>query len=157
MILTLFNIIYVLVAVAMTILILLQRGAGAQAGSGFGAGASGTVFGARGASNFLSRSTSILATLFFVLSLAMAWYLKSSGAVKPSDDLGLMGGTETPAAQKTPATAPTAPAPSTGDVPSAPATGTATPAAATDIPAAPAAAQNNATPAETKKDSPKKQ
>jgi protein translocase SecG subunit len=74
MVLTLFNIVYVLIAIAMAILILLQRGAGAQAGSGFGAGASGTVFGARGASNFLSRSTAILATIFFLLSLTMAWH-----------------------------------------------------------------------------------
>ena len=57
MLLTIFNVVYVLVALGMIILILLQRGAGAAAGSGFGGGASGTVFGARGATTFLSRST----------------------------------------------------------------------------------------------------
>jgi len=54
-------------------LVLLQRGKGADAGTGFGAGASGTVFGSRGSSNFFSRSTAVLATLFFVTSLALAY------------------------------------------------------------------------------------
>jgi preprotein translocase subunit SecG len=54
-------------------LVLLQRGKGAEAGTGFGAGASGTVFGARGSANFLSRATGLLATLFFVSSLALAY------------------------------------------------------------------------------------
>ncbi len=54
-------------------LVLLQRGKGADAGAGFGAGASGTVFGARGAATFFSRATGVLATLFFVTSLALAY------------------------------------------------------------------------------------
>jgi preprotein translocase subunit SecG len=54
-------------------LVLLQRGKGAEAGSGFGAGASGTVFGARGSANFLSRSTGVLAALFFITSLTLAY------------------------------------------------------------------------------------
>lgn len=70
----LLNVIYVLVAIAMIVLILMQRGTGAAAGSGFGAGASGTVFGSRGASNFLSKSTKWLAVVFFGISLFMAWY-----------------------------------------------------------------------------------
>jgi preprotein translocase subunit SecG len=72
MLLTTLSIIYLVVALFMIGFILLQRGAGAQAGSGFGSGASGTVFGARGAGNFLSRSTAVLAALFFGLSLVMA-------------------------------------------------------------------------------------
>lgn len=56
------------------VLVLLQRGKGADAGTGFGAGASGTVFGSRGSSNFFSRSTAVLATLFFALSLALAYF-----------------------------------------------------------------------------------
>ncbi|MBS0514929.1 MAG: preprotein translocase subunit SecG [Proteobacteria bacterium] len=132
MVLTLFNILYVLIAVAMTILILLQRGAGAQAGSGFGGGASGTVFGSRGASNFLSRSTAILATIFFLLSLAMAWYLKNAGTIKTADDLGVMGALDTPKA-----TVPATPA-ATTDIPAAPATGPVVPATKSDVPAAPA-------------------
>ena len=101
MLLTLFNVVYVLVAIGMSVLILLQRGAGAQAGSGFGGGASGTVFGARGAATFLSRSTGILAGLFFLLSLAMGIYLGNTGTSRPADDLGIMGGVET-TAPKTP-------------------------------------------------------
>ena len=54
-------------------LVLLQRGKGADAGAGFGAGASGTVFGARGAASFLSRTTAVLATLFFATSLGLAY------------------------------------------------------------------------------------
>src|SRR5947209_8155451 len=110
MLLTIFNVVYVLVAIGMIVLILLQRGAGAAAGSGFGGGASGTVFGSRGATTFLSRSTAVLAGLFFVLSLAMGVYLGNARATRPADDLGV-GGTEVPAQQ-----APPAPAPA-GDVP----------------------------------------
>jgi len=54
-------------------LVLLQRGKGADAGTGFGAGASGTVFGARGTASFFSRATAVLATIFFMTSLALAW------------------------------------------------------------------------------------
>src|SRR6202008_4187693 len=54
-------------------LVLLQRGKGADAGTGFGAGASGTVFGARGSATFFSRATGVLATLFFVTSLTLAY------------------------------------------------------------------------------------
>lgn len=67
-------------------LVLLQRGKGADAGAGFGAGASGTVFGARGSASFLSRTTAILATLFFVTCLTLA-YLggKKEGSVSVVD------------------------------------------------------------------------
>jgi preprotein translocase subunit SecG len=54
-------------------LVLLQRGKGAEAGTGFGAGASGTVFGSRGSANFLSRTTAVLATMFFASSLGLAY------------------------------------------------------------------------------------
>ena len=111
MVFTLFNVVYVLIAVAMIALILLQRGAGAQAGSGFGGGASATVFGARGAANFLSRSTAILAGVFFLLSLIMGIYLHPV-ATKPEADLGVMSGYQTPDAPK-PA------APANSDVPAA--------------------------------------
>jgi preprotein translocase subunit SecG len=142
MILTLLNVIYVLVAVAMIALILLQRGAGAAAGSGFGAGASATVFGARGASNFLSKSTAILAAIFFAMSLGMAMYAThGSSAAGSGDDLGIMGGAA-------PVEAPAAPA-ANFETPAAPAAAPATPApAASDVPAAPApeAATDAATP-----------
>ena len=64
-------------------LVLLQRGKGADAGAAFGSGASGTVFGAKGSANFLSRSTAGLATLFFVTSLGLA-YLGSQRPVATS-------------------------------------------------------------------------
>jgi preprotein translocase subunit SecG len=74
---TLALIAHVLIATAIIGLVLLQRGKGAEAGAGFGAGASGTVFGARGAANFLSRSTAVMAALFFASSLTLA-YLNSN-------------------------------------------------------------------------------
>jgi preprotein translocase subunit SecG len=64
---------HVFIAMGIIGLVLLQRGKGADAGTGFGAGASGTVFGARGSSNFLSHATAVLATLFFVTSLGLAY------------------------------------------------------------------------------------
>jgi preprotein translocase subunit SecG len=103
------NIIYVLLAVGMIVLILMQRGAGAQAGSGFGGGASGTVFGARGSANFLSKSTKWLAVAFFVLSLAISMSI-SKEAAKPDTGNGSIM-----------AQVPAAPAPSAGGaVPAAP-------------------------------------
>jgi preprotein translocase subunit SecG len=133
MLLNLFNVIYVLIAVAMIVLILLQRGAGAQAGSGFGSGASATVFGSRGAANFLSRSTAILAGLFFVLSLGMGVYLGHARlAQQPVDDLGVMGAA--PDAQPAPVPAATG----GSDVPAAPTAGSDKPTApGSDVPAAP--------------------
>src|SRR5262245_4852294 len=64
-------------------LVLLQRGKGADAGTGFGAGASGTVFGARGSATFFSRATGVLATLFFVTSLTLA-YLATQRTTAPA-------------------------------------------------------------------------
>ena len=64
---------HVLVALAIIGLVLLQHGKGADMGSGFGGGASGSLFGATGSANFLSRTTAILATIFFILSLALAY------------------------------------------------------------------------------------
>jgi preprotein translocase subunit SecG len=63
----------VLSAVGLIALVLLQRGKGADMGAAFGAGASQTLFGARGSANFLSRTTAILATVFFLSNMALAW------------------------------------------------------------------------------------
>jgi preprotein translocase subunit SecG len=71
---------HVIIAVLIIILILVQKGKGADMGSAFGAGASGTIFGAKGSANFLSRTTAILATIFFITSLALAYLNK--GTVK---------------------------------------------------------------------------
>jgi preprotein translocase subunit SecG len=158
MTLTILNVVYVLLALTMAGFILLQRGAGAQAGSGFGSGASGTVFGARGSANFLTKATGWLAAAFFALSLGMGMYISHAGLAKAGSDLGVMGKVATPpaATDATPATgaattdvpaAAQAPgsAPS-GDVPvAAPATAPATPAApAATTPAAPADKQPEA-------------
>jgi preprotein translocase subunit SecG len=70
---TVLLVIHFFCAAAIIALVLLQRGKGAEAGAGFGAGASGTVFGARGASTALSRATAILAGLFMVTSLSLAY------------------------------------------------------------------------------------
>ncbi|WP_119718009.1 preprotein translocase subunit SecG [Cognatilysobacter tabacisoli] len=128
------NIIYVLVAIAMVALILMQRGAGAQAGSGFGGGASGTVFGSRGSSNFLSKATKWLAIAFFGISLFMAWnQTRQAREVAPAaTDLGLMS--QVPVAPAAGPAVPAAPASST-----APAASGTVPAAApapTDVPPA---------------------
>jgi len=63
----------VLLSVLLIALILLQHGKGADAGAAFGSGASGTIFGARGSGNFLTKATAILATLFFATSLGLAY------------------------------------------------------------------------------------
>ena len=137
------NVVYVLVAIAIIALVLMQRGSGAQAGSGFGGGASGTVFGARGASNFLSKSTKWLAIVFFGISLFMAWYATHSARPTTQQNLGVMS--QLPAAPVAPAGE--LPKPST--VPStpiqqAPAPAGTVPAAPQD--AAPAGEQAPATP-----------
>ncbi len=83
------NIFHVLIAIAMVALILIQKGAGATAGAAFGSGASGTVFGARGAGNFLTRSTWVLGALFCLISLSMA-VMASRASLAPETDLGVV-------------------------------------------------------------------
>jgi len=83
------NIFHVLIAIAMIAFILIQKGAGATAGAAFGSGASGTVFGSRGAGNFLSRTTWVLATLFCLISLTMAVLATRLGSA-PETDLGVV-------------------------------------------------------------------
>ena len=64
---------HVLVALAIIGLVLLQHGKGADMGSGFGGGSSSSLFGATGSANFLSRATAVLATVFFLTSLGLAY------------------------------------------------------------------------------------
>jgi preprotein translocase subunit SecG len=71
--LTVVLVVHVLVALGIIGLVLLQHGKGAEMGAGFGAGASGSLFGASGSANFLSRTTAILAAIFFVTSLGLAF------------------------------------------------------------------------------------
>ncbi len=137
------NVIYLLVAIAMVALILMQRGAGAQAGSGFGGGASATVFGARGASSFLTKATKWLAIMFFSISMYMAWY--ATDMVGPGagtaigTDLGVMS------------QVPVAPEAAEGDaaVPVAPATVPQAPAADSSVPLAPTTETPQSAPSET--------
>lgn len=65
-------VIHVLLGLGVIGLVLMQQGKGADAGAAFGSGSAGSVFGAQGAASFLSRSTAILATLFFATSLGLA-------------------------------------------------------------------------------------
>lgn len=102
-------VIHIILGLAIIGLILMQQGKGADAGATFGGGASGSVFGAQGAASFLSRTTAILATLFFITSLGLAWLgghknatvsdIMSGAAVeKEPADLSLppVGGTNAP-------------------------------------------------------------
>jgi preprotein translocase subunit SecG len=77
---------HVLVALSIIGLVLLQHGKGADMGSGFGGGASSSLFGATGSANFLSRITAVLATAFFILSLALAY----AATKKPVEGGGVM-------------------------------------------------------------------
>jgi len=67
-------VVHLLVAIAVVVLVLLQQGKGADAGASFGSGASATVFGSQGSTTFLSRFTAILAGVFFVTSLGLAFF-----------------------------------------------------------------------------------
>ena len=82
---TILLVVHVMLSLAIISLVLLQRGKGAEAGAalgGGGGGASGSVFGAQGSANFLSRSTAVLAAAFFVSSLTLAYL--ASNRVAPS-------------------------------------------------------------------------
>jgi preprotein translocase subunit SecG len=71
---TLVWVVHIIVAIAVIALVLLQHGKGADMGAAFGSGSSGSLFGATGSANFLSRSTAILASLFFLTSLGLAYF-----------------------------------------------------------------------------------
>jgi len=70
---TVLVVVQVILALSIIGLVFLQQGKGAEAGAAFGSGASGTVFGARGSANFLSRATAVSAALFFAVSLSLAY------------------------------------------------------------------------------------
>jgi preprotein translocase subunit SecG len=73
---TLVWVLHVLSAVSVIVLVLLQHGKGADMGAAFGSGSSGSLFGASGSANFLSRTTGVLAAVFFITSLGLT-YLSS--------------------------------------------------------------------------------
>lgn len=125
---------HVLVAIAIVVLVLVQHGKGADMGAAFGTGSAGSLFGSSGASNFLSRSTAVCATLFFITSLALTYYHAPKGQGVVSDfgksvtsvpeakkttvdtipaPVGSAAPTLVPDAAKTPASTPAAPVPAT--------------------------------------------
>jgi preprotein translocase subunit SecG len=101
---------HVLVAIGICVLVLLQHGKGADMGAAFGSGSSGSLFGAVGSANFLSRSTAVLATVFFLSSLGLT-YLASSRSTPVGVEKSIMD-TQAPKAGDVPAvpSAPTPPA-----------------------------------------------
>ena len=110
---------HVVTALAIIGLVLLQHGKGADMGSGFGGGASSSLFGATGSANFLSRATAVLATIFFLLSLALAYVatkkpVESGGGVIDAVRSRPATQEKKPAAEET---KPTPPAPQGKDVP----------------------------------------
>ena len=114
---TLFNLIIVLQvlsALAIIGLVLMQHGKGADMGAAFGSGASGSLFGASGSSNFLSKSTAVAAVIFFACTLGLA-YVGNSG--QGNVDAGVMGRLTVPSTK-----APATPGPANGNLPAAPAT-----------------------------------
>lgn len=104
-VLTIVLTVQMLSAVAMIGLILVQHGKGADMGAAFGSGGSGSLFGASGSANFLSRTTAVLATVFFVCTLALAYF----GNLRPATSGSVLEG----AAVVAPTTAETPSAPST--------------------------------------------
>jgi preprotein translocase subunit SecG len=137
---TLVLVVQVLCAIGVIVLVLLQHGKGADMGAAFGSGASGSLFGATGSANFLSRTTAVLATLFFVSTLALA-YLSNNRTAAPSGSvMERMGTTPSDGIPGGPAKGAPA-APGAGGAPAAPATGgSVAPGAAPAAPAAGAAA-----------------
>jgi preprotein translocase subunit SecG len=122
-----------LAALAIIGLVLLQHGKGADMGASFGSGSSGSLFGATGSANFLSRSTAVAATLFFVATLALAYFGNPGGARSAAS-----GGSSV-LERTAPASAPAASAPAGAAIPSAPTAIPASPAPSASPASAPAA------------------
>ncbi|GJH12408.1 preprotein translocase subunit SecG [Caballeronia novacaledonica] len=118
---TLIIVVQLLSALGVIGLVLLQHGKGADMGAAFGSGASGSLFGATGSANFLSRTTAVLAAVFFVTTLTLTYL----GSYKPQTSAGVLGGaapvpTSAPAAASAgsaPASAPVASSAPGADVP----------------------------------------
>lgn len=126
---TVIIVIQVLSALTIIGLVLLQHGKGADMGAAFGSGASGSLFGASGSSNFLSKSTAVAATIFFCATLALAYIGNKPGAVSG----GVME--NLPAAPAAGTTAPAQPGTAVpSSVPAAPSTTAPTAAPANQIP-----------------------
>ncbi len=105
------QVVQVLAALVMIGLVLVQHGKGADMGASFGSGASGSLFGATGSANFLSRSTAVCAAIFFVSTLAMAFYSNSATVRAPAAAATVLD---------RPALPPAAPASAAAAIPAAP-------------------------------------
>ncbi|PAT42718.1 preprotein translocase subunit SecG [Vandammella animalimorsus] len=139
MTMTLVLMVQILAALVMAGLILLQHGKGADMGAAFGSGSSGSLFGATGGANFLSRMTALCATVFFVATLVLA-YLGSQGMQRPADESG------SSVLDSLPASSAPAPLPESGPAAAIPGASAPAPAAASNAAAA-GATGANATPA----------
>jgi preprotein translocase subunit SecG len=108
---TLVLVLHILAGLAIVVLVLLQHGKGADMGAAFGSGSAGSLFGSAGAANFLSRTTAVLAAVFFASSLALTYF------TAPSKGGGVTEGLSAPAGKddiKPAAPASSAPAPAKG-------------------------------------------
>lgn len=107
-------IVHILAGVGVVALVLLQHGKGADMGAAFGSGASGSLFGATGSANFLSRATAVLAAVFFLTSLGLSYVSN----VRPTRATSVMDSVPAPgAAQALPPAAPEAPDSKAKDIP----------------------------------------
>lgn len=111
--LTIILTVQMLTAMGMIGLILVQHGKGADMGAAFGSGASGSLFGASGSANFLSRTTAILATIFFVCTLALAYF----GNLRPSTSGSVLENAAVGAPAAAPASAPAVAASGSAQIP----------------------------------------
>ena len=121
---TILLVVQIISAFSIIVLVLLQQGKGADMGSAFGSGSAGSLFGATGAANFLSRMTKWAAVVFFLTTIGLA-YLANSGGQE--EDTGIMESFQP--VPTMPAPASTEPGSDTGAVPSVP--------AVPDVPTAP--------------------
>ncbi len=128
LVLTIILAVQMLTALGMIGLILIQHGKGADMGAAFGSGGSGSLFGASGSANFLSRTTAVLATVFFICTLLLAYFgnlrpestgsvLERTGVAAPAPTPG-----ETGVASQIPGSTPASVSPAAVPAPVAPAT-----------------------------------
>jgi preprotein translocase subunit SecG len=137
MIQTLLLALHLLTAVALCGFVLLQHGKGADMGAAFGSGASGSLFGAAGSANFLSRTTGILAAVFFLSSLGLTWFAATQTGAKSVVEQGVMDKAPAPKPSEVPSP-PAGTAPSGAPVPAGVAPEPAKPAAPAAAPGTPA-------------------
>jgi preprotein translocase subunit SecG len=108
---TLLLVLQLAASIGVIILVLLQHGKGADMGAAFGSGSSGSLFGATGSANFLSRSTAVLITVFFVCTVGLAFFAKKAGPIDTGAGvISTMPSNSTPAATVPAVPAPAAPA-----------------------------------------------